>query len=164
NPSTGPNAKQIDADKMSLAFLQAQPATEANTFAIASLNAEIRKLSQSTDSLNATNQELLSPYYTTDPRTSHIGFRSQGMASGGYVDVPGGISANDNMYATIPVASGERIYVDPMSGRRGTASGGMVINISSPITINGNANVDQFGRTVFQANQQLAKSVRAAAQ
>jgi hypothetical protein len=63
--------------------------------------------------LNGTNQDLLSLYYSQDPRTSHIGFRSQGMAAGGYVDVPGSPSANDNMIATIPVASGERIFVDP---------------------------------------------------
>ena len=81
------------------------------------------------------------------------------MAAGGYVDVPGGYSANDNMMAMVPVASGERIYVDPMTNRRGTAGGGMVINISSPITINGNANADQFGRTVYQTNQLLAKQV-----
>jgi hypothetical protein len=125
----------------------------------------VDKLKDSTDSLNATNQELLSPYYTQDPRTSHIGFRSQGMALGGYVDVPGSPSTNDNMIATIPVASGERIYIDPMNNRRSTSSGsGMVINISSPINIFGNADKDQFGRTVYQNNQQLAKQVRAATQ
>jgi hypothetical protein len=129
------------------------------------LKNSIDDLTASTDSLNATNQDLLSPYYTQDPRTSHIGFRSQGMALGGYVDVPGGTSSNDNMIATIPVASGERIYIDPMTNRRGSGGGsGMVINISSPITINGNANADQFARTVYQSNQQLAKQVRNASQ
>jgi hypothetical protein len=129
------------------------------------LTTSLDDLTKSTNNLNATNQELLSPFYTQDPRTSHIGFRSQGMASGGYVTVPGGASANDNMLAMIPVASGERIYVDPMTGTRGGAGGGsIVLNISSPITINGNANADQFGRTVFQANQQLAKQIRTATQ
>src|SRR4029077_3294315 len=70
---------------------------------IPKLKDSIDNLKASTDSLNATNQDLLSPYYTQDPRTSHIGFRSQGMASGGYVDVPGSSSANDNMLAMIPV-------------------------------------------------------------
>jgi hypothetical protein len=129
------------------------------------LKSSIDNLTNSTDNLNATNQELLSPYYTQDPRTSHIGFRSQGMASGGYVDVPGGISSNDNMIATVPVASGERIYIDPANSKRGTASGGsLTINIASPITINGNASADQFGRTLYQANQQLAKQIRTATQ
>ena len=70
-----------------------------------------------------------------DPRTSHIGFRSQGMSGGGYVDVPGLPSANDNLIATIPVASGERIYVDPMSVKRGNA--GTTINISAPMMFSG---------------------------
>jgi hypothetical protein len=87
------------------------------------------------------------------------------MASGGYVDVPGGSSANDNMLATIPVASGERIYVDPMTGRRGTASGGnLTINISSPVMIAGNASKDDVGRTMFQNNQNLAKQLRSVTQ
>lgn len=129
------------------------------------LTNSINQLKTSTDSLNATNQDLLSPYYTQDPRTTHIGFRSQGMALGGYVEVPGGYSSNDNMVATIPVASGERIYVDPMGDKRGVNGGHTTnINISSPITINGNANKDEFGRTLYQNNQTLAKQVRAAAQ
>jgi hypothetical protein len=120
-------------------------------------------LAKSTDSLTATNQELLSPFYTIDPRTSHIGFRSQGMATGGYIDVPGGISTNDNMIASVPVASGERIYVDPMGRRRGMATGGsMTINISSPVMIQGNPNQDQLGRTMYQNNQNMAKQMRAA--
>src|SRR4029077_3074031 len=116
--------------------------------ALSSLAQSMDNLTTSTDALNSTNKELLSPYYSTDPRTSHIGFRSQGMAAGGYVDVPGGVSSNDNMIATIPVASGERIYIDPMNNRRSSSSGsGTVINISSPINIYGNADKDQFGRT-----------------
>jgi hypothetical protein len=148
----GPAA--LSADEASKAMIEAQ---QKNTDSI-------EKLKDSTDKLTKSNEDLLSPYYTQDPRTSHIGFRSQGMAAGGYVDVPGGASANDNMTAIIPVASGERIYVDPMSGRRDTSGGGMTINISSPITINGNANKDEFSRTVYQSNQMLAKQVRAAAQ
>ena len=93
-----------------------------------------------------------------DPRTSHIGFRSQGMASGGYVDVPGGTSANDNLLAMIPVASGERIYVDPMTGKRGGGGGAVTINISSPVMIAGQANRDEIGRTMYQNNQNLARS------
>lgn len=118
------------------------------------------KLKASTDSLNATNQELLSPYYTQDPRTSHIGFRSQGMAAGGYVDVPGVPSANDNMIAQIPVASGERIYVDPMSVKRGNA--GTTINITAPMSFSGPVNRDEVGRTVYQTMQMTARSIQAA--
>src|SRR5438876_9575536 len=104
-------------------------------------------------------QSALSPYYTQDPRTSHIGFRSQGMAGGGYVDVPGSPSTNDNMIATIPVASGERIYVDAMPAVRG--GGGTVINVSIPVTINGNASKDAVGRTLYQAGQNIARQLAA---
>jgi hypothetical protein len=131
------------------------------------LKTSIDDLKTSTDDLRKSNEDLLSPYYTLDPRTSHIGFRSQGMSLGGYVDVPGGMSSNDNMIATIPVASGERIYIDPTANRRSAGSGngsGMVVNISSPIAIYGNPNKDEFGRTLYQNNQTLAKQVRAATQ
>lgn len=125
------------------------------------LKNSVDKLTKSTDSLNRTNQELLSPFYTQDPRTSHIGFRSQGMASGGYIDVPGSPSMNDNMTAIIPVASGERIYVDPMASKRGS-TGGTVINISAPMTFHGPADRDEVGRTVYQNMQVAARSMQAA--
>jgi hypothetical protein len=129
------------------------------------LTSSLDKLSTSTDSLNKTMGEALSPYYTQDPRTSHIGFRSQGMADGGYVDVPGSPSANDNMIATIPVASGERIYVDPMPSKRGGGGGGsqnIVINLGG-ITVNGGAAKDAnaIGRTVYQALQSSSKQISA---
>jgi hypothetical protein len=153
-------AAQMQAE---MAWLQSRPTSVAQQQAIAQLQQSIEGLTKSTDALNATNQELLSPYYTLDPRTSHIGFRSQGMATGGWVDVPGGYSANDNMIASIPVASGERIFVDPMGSRRtATGPGHTTINISQPIMIAGNADKDQLGRTLFQSNQGLAKQINAA--
>ena len=132
------------------------------TSSTSKLTASLDNLTTSTNALNATNQEALSPYYTQDPRTSHIGFRSQGMATGGWVDVPGAPSANDNMLAVIPVASGERISVDPMAARRGISSGSTTtININVPITIGGNANKDEVGRTVYQAMQAASKQLAA---
>lgn len=161
---TTDKAAQGQSMQTELAWLQSRPQSLEQQRAIVSLKQSIEQLTKSTDDLNATNQDLLSPYYTQDPRTSHIGFRSQGMALGGYVDVPGGVSSNDNMIATIPVASGERIYIDPMNNRRGTggSGGGMTINISSPVLIQGNANKDDVGRTMFQNNQALAKQIGAA--
>jgi hypothetical protein len=67
------------------------------------------------------------------------------------------------MIASIPVASGERIFVDPMGARRtATGTGHTTINISTPILIQGNANRDELGRTLFQSNQALAKQISAA--
>jgi hypothetical protein len=162
NQQTTDKSSQIGNINSELAWLQSRPASVDQMREIATLRQSLDSLTKSTDSLNATNQDLLSPYYTMDPRTSHIGFRSQGMAAGGYVDVPGGFSTNDNMVATIPVASGERIYVDPMSARRNLVGGNTSISISSPIMIVGNPNPDQVGRTVFQNNQNLARSLRGA--
>ncbi len=127
----------------------------------APLKNSIDELKTSTDSLTASNRDLLSPLYNQDPRTSHIGFRSQGMADGGYVDVPGGISANDNMVAQIPVASGERIYVDAMPAVRGKGGGGSNFNISIPVTINGNASRDETARTMYQVGQTIQKQLAA---
>lgn len=159
---------QLAAQRGELGYLQGQPQTTENYQKIASLQDSIDQLTKSTDtlsgstdSLNKTNTELLSPFYTQDPRTSHIGFRSQGMASGGYIDVPGSPSMNDNMTAIIPVASGERIYVDPMASKRGS-TGGTVINISAPMMFSGPVNRDEVGRTVYQNMQVAARSMQAA--
>jgi len=163
NQMTADKSTQLSNLNAEMAWLQSRPQSIDQMRAIAQLRQSIEQLTNSTDSLNSTNQELLSPYYTQDPRKSHIGFRSQGMATGGYVDVPGGISANDNMLAMIPVASGERIYVDPMSSKRGVGQPSQTtININVPITIVGNANKDEVGRTVYQSMQTAARQLAAA--
>lgn len=133
--------------------------------AIAKLESSINSLKGSTDSLNATNRELLSPYYSLDPRTSKIGFRSQGMADGGFV-VPGAPSANDNMTATFPIASGEKVlYVDPQWEKRGGKGGGSSpVTVIQHITIQGNANKDDVGRTLYHNGQSLVRQLQASGQ
>ena len=97
-------------------------------------------MTESTDSLNATMQDALSPFYSQDPRTTKLGFRAgsvgnpdwmtgatnanplvavlgagataPGMANGGSFTVGGGYSANDNRMAVFPVASGEQVVVN----------------------------------------------------
>jgi hypothetical protein len=131
------------------------------------LTTAVVDLKDSTDALNKTNQDLLSPYYSQDPRTSKIGFRSQGMASGGYVEVPGAPSANDNYVAMIPMASSERLYrVDPMHEKRGTGRGGSTQNVSivNNITVGPGANKDEVKRTVYQGTQTALKQFMAASQ
>jgi len=163
NQQTTDKGAQAANLQSELEWLQTLPVSIERDQKIVDLTNSIADLKSSTDDLNSTNKELLSPYYTQDPRTSKIGFRSQGMADGGYVDVPGGYSANDNMMAMVPVASGERIYVDPMTSRRGGA-GGTTINISAPMTFAGNVNRDEVGRTVYQTMQNTARSIQAASQ
>jgi hypothetical protein len=162
NSQTTDKASQATNIRDEIGFLQGLPGSVERDQKIADLTQSINGLITSTDSLTKSNQDLLSPYYTQDPRTSHIGFRSQGMASGGWVDVPGAPSSNDNMIAQIPVAGGERILVDPnRSVRGGGNSGGTVINISAPMTFNGPANRDEVGRTVFQNMQNVGRQIAA---
>jgi hypothetical protein len=124
------------------------------------LKTSIDKLTNSTDSLNSTMGDLLSPYYNQDPRTSHIGFRSQGMATGGEVTVPGGYSANDNMMAQIPVASGEIIAVRRPGGSSGGGSS-QVVNINQYFAFSGTVNRDEFARTAYQGAQSAARQLAA---
>ncbi len=145
-----------------LGYYQGQPKTLETLSKISQLQQSIQQLTDSTNTLNGTNQatnELLSPYYTQDPRTSHIGFRSQGMASGGEFVVPGGYSANDNMLGTIPLASGEIVSVR-RPGQQG--SSGQSITVNNHITVGSGANVDQLKRTLFQNTQNMVRQLRAA--
>jgi hypothetical protein len=147
--------------QMELSWLRTLPPDPAVTQKMTDLTNALNGLTTSTNGLNATNQDLLSPYYTQDPRTSHIGFRSQGMATGGEFTVPGGYSANDNMLAQIPVASGEIVSVR-RPGQNVGGGGGTTISISMPITIQGGASKDEVGRTMYQAGQNLARQLQAA--
>ncbi len=160
NSQTTDKNVQLANDQQFLSWLQSQPQTIANLQAISSLTKEMEDLRESTDGLNQTNQELLSPYYSQDPRTSHIGFRSQGMSTGGEFTVPGGYSANDNMLGTIPLASGEIVSV-----RRPGQGAGSTVNVVNHITVSGAADrgtINAIGRTVYQSTQSAAKSLRAA--
>lgn len=167
NSQTSDKGKQVSNLQSELAWLNTLPETIARDQRIVSLTQSIDQLRNSTDGLNSTNQDLLSPYYTQDPRTSHIGFRSQGMAEGGF-PVPGTPSANDNMLATFPVASGENIlYVDPQFAKRGMkGGGGTTVNnsVSVNVTIAGNASKDEVGRTMYQVGQTLSRQLSASNQ
>jgi hypothetical protein len=146
-----------------LAFVRSAPETVARDQKINDLMNAIKSLTTSTDSLNGTNQDLLSPYYTQDPRTSHIGFRSQGMATGGELTVPGGYSANDNMLAQIPVASGEIVSVRRPGQNLSGGSSNITINLGG-LTVNsgGPADTNAIGRTVYQAMQNATRQLQAA--
>ncbi|QOZ52946.1 hypothetical protein [Bradyrhizobium sp. CCBAU 53338] len=164
NGMTGDNAVKAANLQDELAWLQSQPETVARDQAIINLQSSIDGLTKSTDSLNSTNQSLLSPYYSQDPRTSHIGFRSQGMATGGEITIPGGYSANDNMTVTVPVASGELLSVRRPGQSLGNATQNVTINLGG-ITINsggGQVDTNAIGRTVYQALQSGAKQLSVA--
>jgi hypothetical protein len=164
NSQTSDKSIQLSNDQKFMSWLMTQPQTLAVRQQMATLAKEMESLAKATDDLNGTMKEALSPYYSQDPRTSHIGFRSQGMADGGYVTVPGGASANDNMTAIVPVASGERIYVDPQNETRGRRGNGTNITVNMPVTVQGGANKDDVGRTLYQAGQSIARQLQASSQ
>ena len=144
-----------------LAWLQSRPQSIEQQQAIVDLKQAMEQLTQSTNDLNATNQDLLSPYYTQDPcghRTSDFARRVWRVAvTSTYRAATRPI---DNMIASIPVASGERIYVDPMTGRRGTGGGSLTINISSPVLINGNANKDEVRAHHVPEQSELSEAIK----
>jgi hypothetical protein len=160
--NSGTTDKNVQAANLQyeMELISKLPANVQRDQKLADLQNSIDQLTKSTDSLNSTNQDLLSPYYSQDPRTSHIGFRSQGMATTGYIDIPGVPSANDNMTLTLPVASGERVNVSN-GPNRGGGSSAQPISIVNHITIAGNANKDEVGRTFYQITQTQAKQIAA---
>jgi hypothetical protein len=161
NSATNDNTVKAANLSDELAYFKGQPQTIANLQQISRLQQSIDQLKSSTDSLNSTNQDLLSPYYTQDPRTSHIGFRSQGMADGGSLIVPGGTSSNDNYMLHTPVASGERITFLPAGKQEeGSSQQPVVINMGG-ITVTGAGNKDEFGRTMYHISQTMAKRLAA---
>lgn len=157
NSQTPDKGTQIANLQAEMAWLNKLPETIARDQKIVSLQQSIDQLRKSTDGLNGTMGDLLSPYYTQDPRTSHIGFRSQGMASGGSFVVPGGYSSNDNMIGQIPLASGEEVTVS----RPGESGGAAPIIINQNITIQSNATKGEVGRTMYQNAQNLGRTLRA---
>jgi hypothetical protein len=164
NAQTTDKSVQVANLKDEMAFIQSTPESVARDQKIVDLISAINSLTNSTDGLNSTNQDLLSPYYSQDPRTSHIGFRSQGMATGGELTVPGGYSANDNMLAQIPVASGEIVSVRrPGQNLSGGSSQNVTINLGG-ITVNtgGAADTNAIGRTVYQAMQSASRQLATA--
>jgi hypothetical protein len=159
NGMTSDKGAQITNLQSELAWLNTLPETIARDQKINDLTQSIQQLKDSTDSLNSTNRELLSPYYSQDPRTSKIGFRTQGMATGGEVTVPGGYSAHDNMVAQIPVASGEIINVR----RPGQSAGGSTTNqtttINQTFIVAHGTDVNSFGRTAYQETQAALRAL-----
>jgi hypothetical protein len=86
----------------------------------------------------------------------------RGFADGGSFIVPGGYSANDNMMARFPVASGEEVIVNRTPGAG--SGGGTVVHQDNRIIIQGNVGpreVDQIKMSQYQQRQQMARMARA---
>lgn len=136
-----------------------------------------------TDALNNTMQNALSPFYSQDPRTTHLGFRAgvvgnpdwmiggasndnplaavlgpgataPGMANGGSFVVGGGYSANDNRIAAFPVASGEQVVVNR---NRQSGQGGQVVHIDNRIIVTGSVDTDTLAKLKVSKFQQAQR-------
>jgi len=161
---------------------QTEPAGLATEEKIKSLTDKLEQLTNSTDSLNATMQSALSPFYSQDPRTTKLGFRegtrgnpdwmtgagnsnplvavlgagatAPGMAGGGSFVVGGGYSANDNRMAVFPVASGEEVVVNR---NRDGGRGGQVVHIDNRIIIAGSVDADTLSKMKVSRYQQAQR-------
>jgi hypothetical protein len=162
---------------------QTEPPGLATEEKVRTLNQKLEQLANSTDSLNATMQSALSPFYSQDPRTTKIGFRAgvtgnpdwmtgatnanplvavlgagataPGMAGGGSFTVGGGYSANDNRMAVFPVASGEEVVVN--RNRDGGGRGGQVVHIDNRIIIAGSVDADALSKMKVSRYQQAQR-------
>jgi hypothetical protein len=144
--------------------------------AMQSLTDKIEQLAQSTDQLNSTNQtmtDVLSPFYTSDPRRTHLGFRA--FAGGGimtqYGELPlrhyqGGGMATSPQVAVFGEGSTPEAYVPVPSGRipvelKGANSNRRPVNVT--INVMGNADqntVAALKSTAFQQAQAMRRVMR----
>jgi hypothetical protein len=93
-----PQGQQVNAMQQQISQLRTKPATVENLTAIQRLTEQIQQLTQSTDGLNSTMQQSLSPYYSQDPRTTKLGFRAGTKINPDWL-VPG--ASNDNPVGAI---------------------------------------------------------------
>lgn len=125
-----------------------------------------------TQQLTSTFRDILSPLYTTDPRQSHLGFRTfaDGGIMTGYGEMPlrkyadGGV-ANSPQIAMFGEGSGPEAFIPLKNGGVPVhLRGGQPITIDArqTIIINGSADdkaMEQFGRTNFQRQQGMMKMI-----
>lgn len=175
---TDPN-KQTAIQQM-IAALNSQPETIERDAALKTLTDSLQQLKQSTDQLNQTNQtmtDVLSPFYSQDPRSSFLGYRA-GFATGGVMtkwgELPlrhyagGGVtttpqlfttSENYNPEAIIPLQNGA-VPVKMMGANDNRSGGGNVYqHFDNSVTlINPDRSaVDRARETQYQSMQRARR-------
>lgn len=174
-----PQGQQGGVIRSEIDRLYQQPQTIARDELIKQLTDKLSQLTSSTDALNDTMTGLLSPYYTQDPRTTHLGYRP-GFADGGimtrwgpmplrhYAD--GGITSSPSLFTTseyfqpeaiIPLKNGA-VPVELRASNSNAAGGGKptVVQIDASVHIYGNATneqVDRVGASQFQLGQDMQR-------
>lgn len=173
-----PEQDQIRAYQMELQKVQQTPQTLARDELIRSLTDKITALTQATDELRQTNEtitDVLSPYYSQDPRATHLGFRA--FAGGGimtqYGELPlkkydGGGIASSAQVAMFGEGSVPEAYVPVPSGKipvemRMPANSNEEQSQQRPIIVNvsmtANVSRDEARRTGFQIAQSMKRSL-----
>jgi hypothetical protein len=122
-----PQGQQIAANQQLVGQLQSAPPSLATAELIKQLNDNITQLTQATDantSATSAMTDVLSPFYSSDPRSTHLGFRA--FAGGGimtqYGELPlrhyqGGGMATSAQVAVYGEGSTPEAFVPVPSGR-----------------------------------------------
>lgn len=151
-----PDDQKAGVIEREIAMLRAQPQNLETLAAIKQLTDSLAQLRQSTDTLADTMTDVLSPFYATDPRQTHLGFRP--FASGGI--------AMTETYARI--AEREPEVVAPLSSlpailrQAANSNEKSVPPVVVNITVQGNADqstVDALKRTSFQQAQAMRRAL-----
>jgi hypothetical protein len=167
-----PDDQKAGVIEQQLALLRAQPQNIETMEAIRSLEQSLDQLRQSTDSLKDAMTDVLSPFYSQDPRNMRLGFRA--FAGGGIMspwgEIPiknyagGGIATSPQVSifgegstpeAYVPVPNG-RIPVQMSQPANSNQAPSIVVNIK----VEGNADaktVDALKKSGYQQAQALRR-------
>ncbi len=175
-----PDQQKVGAIQREIAVLQSQPQTLAGTELINQLNEKLKQLTDATNENTAATSamtDVLSPYYSSDPRRTHLGFRA--FAGGGimtpYGELPlrnydGGGIANSPQISMFGEGSTPEAYVPVPNGRipvemRQPANSNAKQDqrpIQVSIVVQGNADastVDALKRTAYQQAQGIRRAL-----
>lgn len=148
-----PKDQQVSAINQQLNLLKTGPQNLATMSLIEQLNQKLEGLTRATEENTSATQsmtDVLSPFYSSDPRRTHLGFRA--FATGGV--------AMSETYARI--AENEPEVVAPLSqlpailagiGKSGAANSNQPIVIKQTVNVYGNVTADQARKTGFQLAQ-----------
>jgi len=171
-----PDEQKAGVIQREIGLLNQQPETIARDELIMSLNQQLEQLTRATDentSATSAMTDVLSPFYTSDPRRTHLGFRA--FAGGGIMTADGmlplrqydgGGVATSPQVSVFGEGSTPEAYVPVPSGRipveikrtANTNARPVVVNIN----IAGNADpgtVNALKKTAFQQAQSMRRAL-----
>ncbi len=168
-------SKAVETER-ALGLLRAQPQTIETLQSIKSLEQSLKQLTEATNANTQAITDVLSPFYSSDPRRTHLGFRA--FAGGGIMSPWGELPINK--YAVGGVANSPQVavfgegrtpeaYVPVPSGRipvviqQPANSNDKAPDIKVFINVEGNATSDTVNAlksTAFQQAQSMRRALR----